>query len=42
LLSSKQSAFVRISQTFCRYYRRYKRVLDVGINIKVVTNKYHK
>ena len=42
LLASKRSIFVHISKTFCRYYLKYKLVLDVGINTKVVTNKNHK
>ena len=32
---------MRFPQTF-RYYLRYKRVLHVGSNTKVATNKYHK
>jgi len=32
--------FVRISQTFYRHYLIHKCVLDVGSDIKLVTNKY--
>jgi len=39
----QNEVFLRICQIFCWYccYLRYERILDVGINTKVVINKYH-
>jgi len=38
----KAKCYVRISQTFSRYYLVYNCVLNVGISTKMVTNKYLK